>query len=53
MTELLKIASKVEAAVQAYISVQGIADRQEWKERFRGELVGAHIHGVLIILHFK
>lgn len=53
MTTLLQIASRVEAAVQAYISVQGIMDREEWKEHFKVEMVSAHIHGVLITLHLK
>ena len=39
MTTLLDMASRVEAAVQAYISIQGFADRQVWKENFRKELV--------------
>jgi hypothetical protein len=51
MTTLLQVASRVEAAVQAYISVQalqGFAGGQEWKENFMRELVSAHIRGVLI-----
>jgi hypothetical protein len=49
MTTLLQAASRVEAAVQAYISVQalqGFTGGQEWKENFTRELVGAHIRGV-------
>jgi hypothetical protein len=46
MTTLLHIASRVEAAVEAYISVRDISDRGEWKENFRGEKVSLHLHGV-------
>jgi len=45
---LLRIASSVEAAIEAYISVWDHVDRQEWKEEFKGELVSAHLHGVSI-----
>jgi hypothetical protein len=48
MTELLRIASKIEAAVTAYKSIQGITDRQEWKKKFEREQVSTHIHGVSI-----
>jgi hypothetical protein len=43
---LLQIASKVEAAVKAYISVRDFADREEWKEKLQGEMVSPHLHGV-------
>ena len=46
MTTLLHIASRVEAAVEAYMSVRDISDRGEWKEKFRGEKVSLHLHGV-------
>ena len=39
MMTLLHIASRVEAAIQAYISVQGFADPGEWKENFEREMV--------------
>src|SRR6266567_8893262 len=47
MTTLLQIASKVEAAMKAYISVWDFADKEEWKGRFRGEMVSPHLHSVL------
>jgi hypothetical protein len=49
----LSIASSVEAAVEAYISVWDITDKQKWKAGFQGENVGAHLHGVSITLHLK
>ena len=39
MMTLLDMALKIEAAIQAYISIQRFADRQVWKENFRKELV--------------
>jgi|HubBroStandDraft_5_1064220.scaffolds.fasta_scaffold106100_1 hypothetical protein len=51
MDNLLKMASKVEAAVQAYVSVQDFADREEWKNYFAEEFVSGHLHGVFIALH--
>ncbi len=42
MSNLLQIASRVEAAVGAYNSVQGIVDKQEWKAEFSRELVSVH-----------
>ncbi len=42
MSNLLQIASRVEAAVGAYNSVQGIVDKQEWKVEFSRELVSVH-----------
>ena len=53
MSTLLQIASKVEAAVQAYISVRDFANKQEWKEGFEGELVSSHLRGISITLHLK
>ncbi len=46
MMTLLQIASKVEAAMKAYIIVQEFADREEWKEKFQGEMISPHLHGV-------
>src|SRR6266699_2111642 len=43
MTTLLQIASKVEAAMKAYITVQDFADKEEWKEKFQGEMVSSHL----------
>jgi hypothetical protein len=43
MSVLLQIASKVEAATVAYISIWDFVDRQEWEEKFKGEMVSAHI----------
>ena len=53
MATILQIAFRVEAAVEAYISVQDFADREEWKAKFKRELVSSHLHGVLITLHLK
>ena len=53
MTTLLHIASRVEAAHATYISVRDFADREEWKARFKGEKVSAHLHGVSIIFTFE
>jgi hypothetical protein len=46
MSTFLKIASRVEAAVEAYISVKDFANTEEWKENFKGEMVSPHLHGV-------
>jgi len=46
MPTFLKIASRVEAAIEAYISVRDFADREEWKGKFRGEMVSPHLHGI-------
>jgi hypothetical protein len=46
MTTLLCIASRIEAAVTAYKSIQSFADKDEWKAKFKRELVSAHLHGV-------
>ena len=46
MSAFLKIASRVEAAVEAYNSVWYIADRDEWKGKFKGELVSPCLHGI-------
>ena len=46
MTTLLQITSKVEAAMKAYIIVQDFANREEWKEKFQGEMVSPHLHSV-------
>lgn len=46
MTPFLQIASRVEAAVEAYISVRDFANTEEWKAMFMEELVSAHLHGV-------
>jgi hypothetical protein len=43
MTVLLQIASIFEAATMAYISVWDLVDRWEWEEKFKGEMVSAHI----------
>jgi hypothetical protein len=53
MAALLQIASRVEAATRAYISVRDFTDTQKWKEMFLGEMVSTHIHGVLTTLHLK
>jgi len=46
MSNILHIASRVEAAVAAYKSVQEFTDRQEWKDRLKEEFVSIHLHGV-------
>ncbi len=46
MTTLLQIASKVDAAMKAYITVRDFVDRGEWKEKFQGEMVSPHLHGI-------
>ena len=54
---LLVTASKVEAAVEAYIRVWDFTNKAEWRAQFRREFVSAHmcgiLHGVLIDLHLK
>ena len=42
MTTFIEIASRVEAAVEAYISVRDFVSREEWKKMFKGEMVSAH-----------
>jgi len=42
MPTLLEIASRVEAAVEAYQSVRDLTEREVWKEKLRLENVGAH-----------
>jgi len=53
MTAFLQIASRVEAAIGAYNSVQNFTDSAKWKERFNEELVSVHLHGVLNALQFE
>ena len=54
---LLATASKVEAAVEAYIRVRDFTDEAEWRAQFRREFISAHmcsiLHSVLINLHLK
>lgn len=45
MSPFLQIASRVEAAVEAYTSVREFADERVWKESFKMELVSADLHG--------
>jgi len=45
MSPFLKIASRVEAAIEAYTSVHDFADEQVWKEGFKKELVIVHLYG--------
>jgi len=44
MSPFLKIASRVEAAIEAYTSIRDFADEQVWKESFKKELVSVHLH---------
>ena len=46
METVLQIASRVEAAMEAYNSIQDVADKQEWKVKFKEELVSVHLHSV-------
>ena len=39
MSSILHIACRIQAAVQAYNSVKGHADREKWKARFEDERV--------------
>jgi hypothetical protein len=50
---LLQTASRVEAAVEAYVSVRDLGKTDEWKERFREESVSDHLHGVSTDLHWE
>ena len=45
MTTLLQIASRVEAAVEAYIPVRDFADQEKWKKMFKKELVSLTFRG--------
>jgi len=44
MSPFLKIASRVEATIEAYTSVRDFADEQVWKEGFKKELVSVHLY---------
>jgi hypothetical protein len=46
METVLQIASRVEAAMEAYNSIQDVADKQEWKAKFKEELVSVHLRSV-------
>jgi len=46
MSSLLTIASRVEAAVGDYTSVQDFADKELWKAGFERELVCTHLHDI-------
>jgi hypothetical protein len=45
MATLLQIASRVEAAMEAYTPVHGFADQEKWRRMFRKELVSLNLHG--------
>ena len=45
MDTLLQIASRVEAAVEAYTSVHDFADQEQWRKMFKKELVSLNLHG--------
>jgi hypothetical protein len=49
MSGFLHIASRVEAAVEAYTSVRDFADEELWRAKFRAETVSIHLHGVSIV----
>jgi len=44
MLSLLRITARVEAAVEAYNSVQDFANKVLWKVGFEREMVYAHAH---------
>jgi len=46
MPTLLEIAARVEAAVEAYNAVRDSADSEDWRAKFRREMVSIHLHGV-------
>jgi hypothetical protein len=50
MPTLLEIASRVEASMEAYKSVQDFTERDVWKERFSQEKVSFHFRGVFTVL---
>ena len=53
MSTFFQIASRVKAAVEAYISVQDFVDRQEWKAKFKRVEVSGHYHGIYTVFdHF-
>jgi hypothetical protein len=43
MSVFLQIASRVEAAVEAYKSVKTFANKQEWRAKFEGEFVSVDL----------
>jgi hypothetical protein len=50
---LLRIASRVKAAVNAYLELSGLQNEEKWQAGFQGELVSVYLHGILITLHLK
>ncbi|KAH9020904.1 hypothetical protein EDB85DRAFT_1895942 [Lactarius pseudohatsudake] len=51
MTSLLSIASRIEAAVATYVSVQDVTDRAEWKHHFDEEKIRKDNSGEVPALH--
>ena len=47
MLSLCQIASRVEAAIKAYNAVRDFTDKEDWVKGLNGELVSAHLCGVL------
>ena len=47
MSTFLPFASKVEAAVEAYITVRDFSDEMEWRAGLKKEFVSSHMRGVL------
>jgi hypothetical protein len=45
MNTLLQIASRVEAAMEAYTPVHDFADQEKWRKMFKKELVSLNLHG--------
>jgi len=45
MSNFLWFASRIEAAVDSYVSVQKFADTQQWKQKFQDEFISVHLHG--------
>ena len=48
MNTLLFIASRIEAAVAAYVSVQPVPNEEEWRHEFMNEQVSAVMYGVTL-----
>jgi hypothetical protein len=53
MNSLLSIASRVEAAAEAYRAVKPVSNLDEWKTRFNDERVSAIFELTLTILQLK
>jgi hypothetical protein len=45
----LTFASRIEAAVAAYISVAPVSNMMEWSDHFKAEMVSASLHSDILI----